>query len=66
MTEFSTTKQVADKIGRHPGHIRNVANWHNIGTLITPRMRVFTTEDVEKIRALCSVPPGRKKRVPQE
>jgi hypothetical protein len=59
-----TTGEIAKAVNRHPGHIKNLALWHNLGRLIGPRSRVYDDNDLAKIRELTSVKPGRKKRDP--
>ena len=58
-----TTKQIAQEIGRSQKHVQFVANFHNLGVLVTPRLRLYTAEDKERIRDLCNGKPGRRKRV---
>lgn len=58
-----TTKQIAQEIGRSQKHVQFVANFHNIGVLVTPRLRMYTSDDLEAIRKLCNGQPGRRKRV---
>lgn len=45
-----TTKQVAERLGITPRAVRALAERHDIGTKINDRMRVYSDEDVSRLR----------------
>lgn len=50
MTGLLTAAQVAEQLGISTHRVAELARSRNVGTLITPRMRLFTAEDVEAMR----------------
>lgn len=57
-TPLYSTRQVADRLGLHDGHIRRLAAQLGIGTLIGKQW-VFTDADIDALRAR-NTRPGRK------
>ena len=61
-----TTAEVAEMVQRDPRTIRMHATRYNLGTLYTPRLRLFTEADVEVLREIIAQGRGEKrKRRPQ-
>jgi hypothetical protein len=60
--DMLTTAEDAALLNRAPVTIRNHANWHNIGT-VKGNTRLFTSADVEQLRAIAHGKPGKPKRV---
>jgi hypothetical protein len=56
-----TTEQAAQRLGIHPGHLRRLALSLGIGQKLSERVRVFTDEDIERLRVR-ETRPGRKTR----
>jgi hypothetical protein len=54
-----TTAQVAAELGIHPSRVRRLAVSRGLGTKITERLWLFTSEDVEKMRTR---EPGRPRK----
>lgn len=50
MTTLYTTKQAADLLALHQGHIRRLAIDLGIGTKYGDRQRLFTDDDIEQLR----------------
>lgn len=46
-----TTAAAARELGISPRLVRRLATQHNIGTLLNPRLRVFTADDIATMRA---------------
>lgn len=45
-----TTKQAAEELALHEGHIRRLAISLGIGTKYGQRQRLFTEQDIERLR----------------
>lgn len=50
MTNLYTTKQTADLLALHEGHVRRLAIALDIGTKYGDRQRLFTEDDIERLR----------------
>lgn len=50
MTNLYTTKQAAEQLALHEGHIRRLAIALGIGTKYGDRQRLFTDDDIEQLR----------------
>jgi DNA-binding transcriptional regulator YiaG len=64
---YMTTRQVADRLGVHPQTLRN---WERTG-VVPPGMRrrglrVYTTDDVERIRGIVFEKPSESRRAKRE
>ena len=56
-----TTAEVAEMVQRDPRTIRMHATRYNLGTLYTPRLRLFTEADVEVLREIIAQGRGEKR-----
>ena len=59
--DILTAHQVAEHLGISPRTVRNVAARQGIGTLVTPRARLYTPADVERLRPHIRGTVGRPK-----
>lgn len=50
MSEHFTTETIATELGLSKRRVREIAQDNDIGTMLNPRMRLFTAEDKERIR----------------
>lgn len=57
-----TSAQVAARLGIAPRTVRQLAAHHGIGTLVTPRLRLYSETDVRRLAAISTGKPGRPKR----
>lgn len=57
-----TTAQVAERLGAPERTIRDRAKRYGLGTLATPRLRLFTEADVARLRPHITGRRGRPKR----
>lgn len=62
-TPLHTTEQVAALLGITPRSVRRLADHYSLGTLVTPRLRLYTTEDVATMRQHSTGKPGRPPRL---
>ena len=60
-----TTAEIAAKLDRDVRTIRMHATRYNLGTLITPRLRLFSDEDVAILEQIKERGPGEKRKEPQ-
>ena len=60
-----TTAEIAAKLDRDVRTIRMHATRYNLGTLITPRLRLFSDEDVAILQEIVERGPGEKRKKPQ-
>jgi excisionase family DNA binding protein len=56
-----TTADIARELGISPRLVRRLARQHQLGTLVTPRLRLFSAEDLERIRNRNRRPGPRQK-----
>jgi hypothetical protein len=55
-----TVQSAAEEVGLTPARIRQICQRFNIGTMITPRMRLLSRPDVNSLRKIASqMKPGR-------
>lgn len=47
-----TVQTAAAELGATPGQVRDWCRKHAIGTMLTPRMRVLSADDIEALRKL--------------
>lgn len=57
-----TTRDVATMLNANQRTIKGIATQHNIGVLFTPQLRLYTEDDVYKIRQLYRGKPGRPRK----
>lgn len=50
MNTLYTTAQAAKELALHEGHIRRIAIKYDIGTKYGQRQRLFTEQDIERLR----------------
>ena len=62
MTKHYTSQHLADLTGIDVTTIRRLAKNHNIGTLLNPRMRVYTHGDIALLRDKYQGGPGRPRK----
>lgn len=55
-----TCADVSRIIDRDPSTIRRHALMYHIGTLVTPRMRMFSESDLDRLKAIAASGAGRK------
>lgn len=63
MSSHLTVSQVAERLGCKPVTVRRAAVRLELGTLVTPRLRLLTEADVPKIKAAIHAGPGQPKKV---
>ena len=55
--------EAAKAVGRKPARLRQICNAESIGTMVNPRMRLLTPEDVEALKkAVAEMKIGRPKK----
>ena len=59
-----TTDQAAQWLGVTPRAVRSLATRYTLGTLVTPRLRVFTAAEFERLKTISDGTRGRPKRKP--
>ena len=57
-----TTAQVAALLNANQRTIQGIATLHNVGVMLTPRLRIYTDEDVATMRQLYRGKPGRPRK----
>ncbi|HVS75834.1 MAG TPA: hypothetical protein VHE11_02790 [Steroidobacteraceae bacterium] len=57
--EMLTAAETAKQLGISPARLRRIAHDREIGTLLTPRLRVFSPADVEALRQIVRGRVGR-------
>lgn len=61
-TREYTTAEIAALLDRNERTVRMHATRYNLGTLRTPRLRLFTEKDLEVLREIVERGPGEKKK----
>lgn len=53
-----TTAQAAAELGVSQVWVRKLSERHNLGRLVTPRLRLLTQRDLGVLRQMIGKPPG--------
>ena len=62
MADLITTDTAAKRLGVTPRAVRALATRYTLGTLVTPRLRVFTAAEFERLKTISDGTRGRPKR----
>ena len=57
-----TVTQVAERLGCKPVTVRRAAVKLKLGTMVTPRLRLLSEDDVPKIKAAIHAGPGQPRK----